>query len=681
MKPTTMTRARAMQLLAAFTVLIVVGLAFALRPQPAQAATPARSYAAPFGAIVAQGILADTYEPNDNVNAARSLSLLACTSPIAISELTVNPNSDVDYFRLNPTTNITFEVRVAAQTPLAGNPNDLRLVIELLDVNQASITTNQTDPGGSLTLSYRPPNANAVFVKIGAPNVANGQFKPYAVTVCNTTSTSQATPTPASASPDVYEPNENPHAVLNPESGIIRSFLNVGSTFANTQQPNFYGAGIPLGYIQASGDVDWYFFYGRYGARYRLTTSTQPGVDTEMFLFRENPALLDKNFNNSDGTGQMTYNDDYQAGDRGSRIEFTGDYDGRYWLKIWNKDPGPRSGAPGYNPSYNVAVQELVGPLTGTATPGPTPYPQGADRFEYNGDWDTAVLIAPNAKYDNLNFVPFEPPTRDTIDNDFFRMPVKQGVYYTCETLDLSAGTDTNLIVFNQNAPQNRDASLIAGNDNISMAEASRGNFASRVSWLSNYTGIAYLLVGDVTPPRANEALARSYSLQCTIGLPTPPTETPDPNPSATPAPAEPFVPPTAEPPDPTMTPYPTPKASQNLVVRPADPAAPVLPTPTNVPQLSTMTVFVFVDRNRNGAADPGEGIENTAVHIVDETGTPLRWLRTNADGRALFLEVSISAPVRISVPYFGYNVVAEDPRQVLNIAVNAGPELPDVLP
>ena len=65
----------------------------------------------------------------------------------------------------------------------------------------------------------------------------------------------------------------------------------------------------------------------------------------------------------------------------------------------------------------------------------------------------------------------------------------------------------------------------------------------------------------------------------------------------------------------------------------------------------------------------------------VDEKGTPLRWLRTNADGRALFLEVSISTPVRISVPYFGYNVVAEDPRQVLNIAVNAGLELPDALP
>lgn len=678
MKTTSM---RWVQGLAAVAALGCVGLAVLLGRAPeARAGEPSRARALPHGALTAQGILTDTYEPNDTVGSARSLSLLACNNPIVITNLTINPNSDVDYFRLNPTTNVTFEVRASTQAPVAGSADDLQLIIELLDANQASLTTNQTNPGGALTLSYRPPNANAIFVKFSSPNVVDGHLKPYSVTVCNTVSTSQATATPASASPDVYEQNANPFAVLNPSSGIIRSFLNVGSTFANTQLPNFYDPVVPLGYIQASGDVDWYFFYGRSGASYRVTTNAQPGTDTEMFLFRESAALLSPSFGPSDGTGQMSYNDDYQPGNRGSRIDFVGDYDGRYWLKIWNKDPGPRSGAPGYNPSYNVAVQEITG-ITGTATPGPTPYPQGADRFEYNGDWDSSTLIAPNAKYDNLNFVPFQPPSRDTVDNDFFRMPVKQGVYYTCETADLSPGTDTNLIVFNQNAPQNRDAALIAGNDNISMAEAARGNFASRVSWLSGYTGIAYLLVGDVTPPRSNEGQARSYALQCTIGLPTPPTATVDPNPSPTPQPPQVFVPPTAEPPDPTMTPYPTPRAAQNLVVRPADPAAPVLPTPTTPPQLSTMTVFVFVDRNRNGVADPGEGIENVAVRVIDEKGTPLRWLRTNADGRALFLQVPTSRPVRVSVPYFGYNAVAEDPNQPLYIAVNAALELPDALP
>jgi hypothetical protein len=667
---------------AAFAALVCVGMATLLGRAPAaHAAAPARAQSAPFGALMAQEILTDAYESNNNIGEAKSLSMLACTSPIVVSNLTINPISDVDYFRLSPTPNITFEVRVAGQTPIAGRPNDLQVVVDLLDQNQQAITTDATSPGGSLTFSYRPGNGNAIYVRISAPNVAEGSYKPYSISACNTSTTAQATATPASASPDVYEPNDNPHAVLNPQSGIIRSFLNVGSTFANTQLPNFYGPGIPLGYIQASGDVDWFFFYGRGGGRYRVTTSVQAGVDTEMFLFSESPTLLNPNFNNSDGTGQLSYNDDYQAGDRGSRIEFVGIYDGRYWLKVWNKDPGPRSGAPGYNPSYNVAVQEVTS-ISMTATPGPTPYPQGADRFEYNGDWDSSTLIAPNAKYDNLNFVPFMPPTRDTIDNDFFRMPVKQGVYYTCETLDLSPGTDTNLIVYNQNAPQNLEASLIAGNDNVSMLEASRGNFASRVAWLSGYTGIAYLLVGDVTPPRANEAQARSYSLQCTIGLPPTLTPTIDPNPTETPRPpAAPFVPPTAEPPDPTMTPYPTPKAAQNLVVRPADPDAPVIPTPTTAPQLTSMTVFVFTDRNRNAVADPGEGIENVAVRIIDDKGTPLRWLLTNADGRARFLDVPIAAPVRVAVPYVGYNAVVDDPSRPINVAVQSALEIPATLP
>jgi len=45
-------------------------------------------------------------------------------------------------------------------------------------------------------------------------------------------------------------------------------------------------------------------------------------------------------------------------------VEFVGVYDGRYWLKVWNRDPGPRSGAPGYNPSYNLTAVEVLGTIT-----------------------------------------------------------------------------------------------------------------------------------------------------------------------------------------------------------------------------------------------------------------------------------------------------------------------------
>jgi hypothetical protein len=340
------------------------------RAPEVHAAAPARAYAAPFGAFMAQEILTDDYEPNNNIGEARSLSMLPCSNPLVVSNLTINPISDVDYFRLSPTPNTTFEVRVAGQTPIAGRPNDLQLVVDLLDQNLQAIATDATAPGWSLTFSNLPGDSNVIYVRISAPNVVEGAYKPYSISACNT-SAAQATATPASASPDVYEPNDNPHAVLNPESGIVRSFLNVGSTFANTQLPNFYGPGIPLGYIQASGDVDWFFFYGRRGYQYRVTTAVQAGVDTEVYLYKESASLLDRSFSNSDVTGVIAYNDEYQAGDRGSRIEFVGIYDGRYWLKIWNKDPGPRSGMPGYNPSYNVAVQEIV---NGAINPCQPPY-------------------------------------------------------------------------------------------------------------------------------------------------------------------------------------------------------------------------------------------------------------------------------------------------------------------
>ncbi len=292
------------------------------------------------------------------------------------------------------------------------------------------------------------------------------------------------------------------------------------------------------------------------------------------------------------------------------------------------------------------------------------------------------MLIAPNTKYDNLNFVPFQPPTRDTIDNDFFRIPIKQGVYYTCDTLDLAGGADTNLIVYNQNAPQNRDANFIGGNDNISNAELQRGNFASRVTFLAPYTGIAYLLVGDVTPPRANEGSARTYSLQCTIGIPNTPTPTIDPRGTATPRP--PVVIPTEEPPEPTFTPFPTPRPATNLVVRPADGSGAVnQPTraPIPTPRVITLDVQVFNDTNRNGLLDGGEGVANASVRLSDEaTGTPLSQAYTDGDGRVRFA-VTNNTPVKVSIPLFGFTSIVDSPNAVVRLALVPNTELPVRIP
>jgi hypothetical protein len=451
-------------------------------------------------------------------------------------------------------------------------------------------------------------------------------------------------PTPVGANPDPYEPNDLPPIVQG--QAPIRSFVNVGQQLTNL---NFYTQ--PNTNTLQFGDVDWYFFYGRGGAAYRVTTEVQPGVDTELFIYRPDQLPASNAFTT---TGLLASNDDYQPLNRGSQVTFVAPFDGLFWIKVWNKDQAPRVAGQ----TYNLSVVELApNTPTPTNTPlptfTPTPFPAGADQYEYNGDFDFATLIAPGVKYSGLTFVPFQPPTPDTVDNDFFKLPVKQGVFYTCETQDLAGGADTNIIVYNQ------DRVGIGGNDDISPEDKAQGRFQSRFSWLSAYTGYAYILVGDVNPPRAGEAQARSYSLICTIGLPATPTPTPDPNPpTATPPP----LPPTPLPPEPTPTPFPTPRAAQNLVVQRFDTRpTPAPPRPTPTPRLLIIDVHVFNDYNRNNLLDAGEGIARASVRLADErTGTPLAQGFTDADGRARF-PLSNDGPVQVNVPAFNFSTVVTD--------------------
>ncbi len=422
------------------------------------------------------------------------------------------------------------------------------------------------------------------------------------------------------------------------------------------------------------GDVDWYWFYAPTGRSIRVTTAVQPGVDTEIFLFdsRNLPAPAETSqMVNLSTQGQFAYNDDYQPLDRGSQVIFTTSYEGNYWIKVFNKDQSPR----GAGQTYALTVVE-VPPGTVVPTSVATTFPAGGDRFEYNGDFNSATLIAPGAKVDQLNFVPFQPPTVDTVDNDFFRMPVKQGLYYTCETLDLSAGTDTNLIVFNTTSTD--PSATLGGNDDISEEETLRGNFRSRVSWLATYNGYAYIVVGQRNPPKANENTSRTYSLLCNIGLPPVPTPTVNPNPpTATPPPP----PPTAVVPP---TPEPTVGQAVNLVVQPVDSSAlqpTVAPTPT--PNVVVIEVQTFIDYNRNGVLDPGsrEGIAGTSVRFFDaQTSTPLFQTFTDGDGRVQ-VTINNDGPIQVSVPVFGYLTTVSQSPAAIRIGLQPMADLPDRLP
>jgi hypothetical protein len=614
----------------------------------------------------------DAYEPNNTSASAPFLIGTAVTSLTFATNASPSSFSDDDWYSVSLNANTTM-------TMTATSDSGSLLRITGIDANNNAIPpsgTQQQIGTNSVIVIANTSNAAATY-RVLVSNQSTS-FARYRIDYLTTVSTAGTpVPIPGAATADAYENNNLPSNVV--ARVPIASFLNVNSTFAETQRPNFFASiSATVGAIRADGDVDWYFFYGRTGSKYRLTATAGAGTDPEIFIVDDDTAL--RMTNNADQSGTIASNDDFQPLDRSARIDFTAPYEGRYWIKVWNKDTSPRSGAAGYNPSYNLAVQEIA--ASTTLTPAvPTAFPQGIDRFEYNGDWETAALIAENTKYDNLNFVPFQPLSRDVIDNDFFRMPVKQGVPYTCETLDLSRGTDTNLIVFNQNAPENKDANLIAGNNDINDAEKIRGNFASRVSWVANYTGIVYILIGDVSPPRPGEAIARTYSLQCVIGLPVTPTPTVDPRGTPTPRPT--FVPPTELPPEPTFTPFPTNRPAQKLIVRPIEGpgSLQVTPTPTVAPRTISLDVQVFNDINRNGLNDAGEGIAGASVRLSDEAGgTPLAQAITDGDGRVRFL-IRNNTPVKVSIPMFGYSTLVDSPNATVRLALPPSAILPDRIP
>lgn len=565
-------------------------------------------------------------------------------------------------------------------------PNDLQVQIQILDsgaVNPIPGGTGTAAPGTSSQLSAYALNANTVFfVRVQAVNATtllNSDSKPYNIKICYSdtpatpttqpTLTATATATIAGAFPDDREVNDTPYIAF--ERPDRKSFINVGSQIANmnffTNTPSTESIR-----IRELGDVDWYWFYSPGGRQLRVTTAVQAGVDTELFVF-DGTRLPDRNDNpqiiNLSTQGQIAFNDDYQPVDRGSQVIFTSSYEGIYWLKVWNKDQSPR----GAGQTYNITVVEIAA-STGTPTPPATAFPAGADRFEYNGDFNSSTLIAPGLKIDQLNFVPFQPPSLDTPDNDFYRLPVKQGLYYTCETQDLSAGTDTNIIVYR--APD--FSAGLGGNDDISEEERLRGNFRSRFSWLATYSGYAYVVVGQTNPPRANEAGSRTYSLLCNIGLPPSPTPTVDPNPPTATPPPVPTTPPIPPTPEPTIG------QPVNLVVEPIDLSASqptAVPSPTPSPII--IEVQTFIDYNRNGQLDPGsnEGIAGTSVRLYDaQTGTPLGQAFTDGDGKVR-VAINNDGPVQVSVPVFGYLTTVSDSPSIIRIGIAPTIELPERLP
>lgn len=389
-----------------------------------------------------------------------------------------------------------------------------------------------------------------------------------------------------------------------------------------------------------TGDVDWFRFAAKAGRAYEvLTTNLDPGLDTVLSLYGTTGNLI-------------ATNDDYEFGNLGSRIVFTASQDGNYFAQIVNK-----GGSDPANKTYCFEVNQIQGTATPTPLPSTTVVP-GADICEYNGDFDSACLIGAGDTFD-MNFVPIWP---EGPDNDFYRIWVKPGLLYTCETLNLSSVNDTNMILYDQNR------NGLGGND-----DRTQGDFSSQVSYFSTYTGWLFVLVGPVAPPEYALSFLYTYSVRCTETVATP---------TATPFPTRPpssggVVP---KPPTATRTPVGTPTVTPTpftaITVVAASPTPTpniqVVPLPTSTPlpvsgREVSFNLTVYYDANLNFSPDLTEGVEDVGVAIHDAaTNELLAFGYTGENGSVRFSALAVSGTIRISIPFLQFNQVTTGDSDVL---------------
>lgn len=392
------------------------------------------------------------------------------------------------------------------------------------------------------------------------------------------------------------------------------------------------------------GDEDYFRWWGKAGITYEVTTSDlDAGLDTVIEVYNSNFSIIGSN-------------DDVTPGNFSSRVAVTVNADGYFYARAYNKTPTDP-----VNKRYCFEVTSTVLP-TSTPFPTPPPFPTEADKCEYNSTVATAcLLIANDNSLGTLNFVPTLGSTRDT---DVFKMWVKPGITYECETtIPAASAADTNMILWDNNG--NPFNPWIGNDDKVPGGL----DFGSLVQVTPNYTGWVFVVVGPVNEPPLEEALLHTYTLSCTASNVPPtstPTRTPVPNTGGTGG-----FNPTPTPFDiatlfPTALPTPTPiDLSQFFTPTPAPP--PIvqfqpLPTPTPFAggqQSGDINVTVYYDNNDNFTPEITEGIMNTPVALYDNsTGQLISFGHTNDAGVARFTAVSTKGAIRVVVPFLNYTQI-----------------------
>ncbi len=386
-----------------------------------------------------------------------------------------------------------------------------------------------------------------------------------------------------------------------------------------------------------------------------------------------------------DNTRRAIYTDT-DTSSYSASITFEATSEGPYYIEVFQLTAQCSGGT--YQLLYSAPVAPTNTPVPPTATNTPTPNPTalspterppaGFDQYEPNFDFNTSTLIASGVTY-SLNFVPWGQWSND---NDFFRMWVKPGLRYTCETSELGPAVDPNVIIYT--APNFNNA--VASNDDIEL-----GNFNSRVSYFSTYEGYLYILVGQGERMKPQDTSNSTYKFRCDMTIPGVST----PSPGYTPAPDKDPYPTAQTTPWPTNTPRPsvspidTPVAptltatpeviNADLVFRLITTPEPVLPTPTAT-GFRTFRIRIYFDENLDNQPGAGEGIPGFFVRALSpESSGELARGYTDDQGQVSFTVPTVGT-VRVVIPLLGLDrmIAATQPEVIVRIAP---PTLPDAIP
>lgn len=430
-------------------------------------------------------------------------------------------------------------------------------------------------------------------------------------------------------------------------------------------------------------DVDFFLLWAKANRIYEITTGSSESVDTRLRAF-------------APGGNLLAENDDYKTGSVASQVLLNTTSEGWYMISVDSRAPmdwGCRQ--------YNIKAIDIDLPTptpTSTGAPTVTRRPTGTltpvpeemmpDSYEPNYDTTTAANIGVGQTLD-LNFVAW-PVGSPEVDNDFFRLYVKQGDKLLIETTDLAPGLDTNIIVFTESGE------VVAGND-----DCQPGERRSCIKWNPNYTGVAYVLTGPVgTIPDLVEVGVRDYKLSVSYftgdnagssgngagqrGTPVPPRSGSGPEYLyGQPLPWK--VTPLAPTPTSLSAPLPTTEegaetgiGTGEVTVRPLVISS---PTPTPRPlQPINLEVTIYYDANNNRAPDMSEGVTGVSVRVLDAaTNRLLAQTFTDGQGHAS-LSLSVPGEVRLSVSYLSYNKPIQPPGGTFAVRLPAL-RIPSLIP